>query len=108
MEGYGEDHWTPILTLVWGAACTPTGLTQCFSGLLVARFFLAATESGFFPGVVFHLSMWYKRNERLYRISFFFSAATLAGAFSGLFVSYFRASSLRERSQSFGRSPLPK
>ena len=100
--------WLPTLTLAWGIICTLMGLTQSFSGLLVARFFLAATESGLFPGVVFYLSMWYKRNERLYRISFFFSAATLAGAFSGLFVSYFRDLSLLERSRGSRRLLLPK
>ena len=34
-------------------------------------------------GVVFYLSMWYKRNEQHYRIALFFSAAALAGAFGG-------------------------
>jgi hypothetical protein len=28
--------------------------------------------------------MWYKRRERQYRISLFFSAASLAGAFGGI------------------------
>jgi MFS family permease len=42
------------------------------------------TESGLFPGVVFYLSMWYKRKERQYRIALFFSAASLAGAFGGI------------------------
>jgi MFS family permease len=42
------------------------------------------TESGLFPGVVFYLSMWYKRNERQYRVALFFSMASLAGAFGGI------------------------
>lgn len=45
---------------------------------------LGVTESGLFPGVVYYLSMWYKRNERQYRISLFFSCASLAGAFGGV------------------------
>lgn len=36
-------------------------------------------------GVVFYLSMWYKRSEQHYRIALFFSAASLAGAFGGIF-----------------------
>ena len=60
------------------------GVTQSFSGFLVVRFFLGVTESGLFPGVVFYLSMWYKRNEQHYRIALFFSAASLAGAFGGI------------------------
>ena len=54
------------------------------AGFFAARFFLGMTESGLFPGVVFYLSMWYKREEQHYRISLFFSAASLAGAFGGV------------------------
>lgn len=35
-------------------------------------------------GVVYYFSMWYKRRERQFRISLFFSAASLAGAFGGI------------------------
>jgi len=84
------------------------GLSQSFAGFFAARFFLGAAESGFLPGVMFYLSMWYKRNEQFYRISLFFTAAALSGAFGGLFVSLFRASSSVERSRNFRHSSLPK
>ena len=71
------------------------GVTRNFPGLLVVRFFLGAAESGFFPGVVFYLSMWYRRTEQHYRIALFISAPTLAGAFGGIFVSHARLSSSR-------------
>ena len=80
--------WLPTITLTWGIVCTFMGLTQSFFGLLVARFFLGAAECGFFPGAVFYLSVWYKQNEQHYRIALLVSAATLSGAFGGLFVSY--------------------
>ncbi|KAM6480535.1 MFS general substrate transporter [Trichoderma sp. SZMC 28011] len=76
--------WLPTLTIAWGVVATLLGVVQNLSGFLVARFFLGVTESGLFPGVVFYLSMWYKRRERQYRISLFFSAASLAGAFGGI------------------------
>jgi len=79
--------WLPTLTLAWGIVSTLMGVTQNFSGFLAVRFFLGVAESGFFPGVVFYMSMWYKRNEQHYRIALFFSAATLAGAFGGIFAS---------------------
>lgn len=41
-------------------------------------------ETGFFPGVCWFISQWYRRRERQFRISLFFSAASLAGAFGGI------------------------
>ncbi|KAL1960493.1 hypothetical protein VTO42DRAFT_7792 [Malbranchea cinnamomea] len=76
--------WLPTLTLLWGVVATLMGVIQNYSGFLASRFFLGVTESGLFPGVVFYLSMWYKRNEQHYRVSLFFSAASLAGAFGGI------------------------
>ncbi|KAI9761920.1 MAG: hypothetical protein M4579_000703 [Chaenotheca gracillima] len=76
--------WLPTLTLLWGIVATLMGISQTFAGFVVVRFFLGATESGLFPGVVFYLSMWYKRNEQHYRVALFFSAASLAGAFGGI------------------------
>jgi MFS family permease len=70
--------------LAWGVVGTLMGVSQSFGGFLAARFFLGVTESGLFPGVVFYLSMWYKRTESHYRVALFFSAASLAGAFGGI------------------------
>ncbi|KAH7123607.1 MFS transporter [Dendryphion nanum] len=76
--------WLPTLTLAWGIVATLMGVVQNLTGFFIVRFFLGVTESGLFPGVVYYLSMWYKRNERQYRISLFFSCASLAGAFGGI------------------------
>lgn len=95
--------WLPTLTLAWGIVATLLGVVQNYPGFLVSRtctctsnypdervtdcrmnIVLGITESGLFPGVVFYLSMWYKRNEQHYRVALFFSAASLAGAFGGV------------------------
>ena len=76
--------WLPTLTIVWGVNATLLGIVQNKAGFYAARFFLGFVESGLFPGVVFYLSMWYKRKERQFRIALFFSAAALAGAFGGI------------------------
>ncbi|OJK04670.1 hypothetical protein ASPACDRAFT_1877896 [Aspergillus aculeatus ATCC 16872] len=76
--------WLPTLTLVWGVVATLCGVVQNYAGFLVSRLALGIAESGLFPGVVFYLSMWYKRNEQHYRVALFFSAASLAGAFGGI------------------------
>ena len=76
--------WLPTITLIWGIVATLMGLSQTMAGFFVVRFVLGMTEGGLFPGVVFYLSMWYKRKEQHYRVALFFSAAALAGAFGGI------------------------
>jgi MFS family permease len=64
---------------------TLMGIVKSLAGLVVARVFLGLMEAGYFPGVAFYLSMWYKRSEHAFRIAIFFSMATVAGAFGGIF-----------------------
>ncbi|KIW29614.1 uncharacterized protein PV07_05417 [Cladophialophora immunda] len=84
LKMWKPKFWLPTLTLVWGVVSTLMGVTQSRAGFFVVRFFLGVAESGLFPGIVFYLSMWYKRNERQFRVALFFSAASLAGAFGGI------------------------
>lgn len=48
--------------------------------LTAYRFF----EAGFYAGTIFHLTLFYKRNELGFRIALIFGAAEPAAAFSGL------------------------
>ncbi|KAI5480206.1 hypothetical protein MNV49_001534 [Pseudohyphozyma bogoriensis] len=61
-----------------------TGLVKSYAGLVVLRLVLGALEGGLFPGLVLYLSGFYRRRELQTRVSLFFSAASLSGAFSGL------------------------
>ncbi|PBP17630.1 hypothetical protein BUE80_DR011580 [Diplocarpon rosae] len=63
---------------------TALWLVTNFRGLVIARVFLGATESGLFPGVNYYITLWYPRKECAFRAAVFFSAATVAGAFGGL------------------------
>ncbi|TIA04214.1 MFS general substrate transporter [Aureobasidium pullulans] len=76
--------WLPSIMVAWGIVMTLMGLVKDFHGLLIARIFLGVTEAGLFPGVVFYNTMWYCRYEVQVRQAYFFSAASVAGAFSGL------------------------
>src|ERR1700685_1944797 len=60
------------------------GFVKSYVGLIVARVFLGMVESGYFPGVTFYLTNFYKREELALRVAIFFSMATFAGAFGGL------------------------
>ncbi|SDA02897.1 BZ3500_MvSof-1268-A1-R1_Chr11-1g03207 [Microbotryum saponariae] len=78
------SRFLPAAMMIWGVVMTLMGLVTNFTGLTMARFFLGFAEAPLFPAACFYLTSWYKRKEQNIRISFFFSAATLAGAFGGL------------------------
>ncbi|KAI4240857.1 MAG: hypothetical protein L6R42_011426, partial [Xanthoria sp. 1 TBL-2021] len=76
--------WLPSIMVAWGTVMTLMGIVQDFKGLLIARLFLGVTEAGLYPGVAYYITMWYCRTEAQFRQAMFFSAASVAGAFSGL------------------------
>jgi len=78
------SRWLPTIMVAWGIVMTLMGIVRGYSGLLAARIFLGVTEAGLFPGVAYYLTMWYTRGELQLRQAMFFSAASIAGAFSGL------------------------
>lgn len=51
---------------------------------MAARAILGVFEGGAMPGMAFFLSTFYKREELLFRIGIYVSAASIAGAFGGL------------------------
>ncbi|KAK2624059.1 hypothetical protein QTJ16_006693 [Diplocarpon rosae] len=84
LKRWRASMWFPLMMVAWGVTMTLTGLVTNFRGLVIARVFLGATESGLFPGVNYYITLWYPRRECAFRAAVFFSAATVAGAFGGL------------------------
>ncbi|KAL0958482.1 hypothetical protein HGRIS_000621 [Hohenbuehelia grisea] len=80
----GPNLMLPAMLTMWGVITTLQGVVHNYAGLLACRFFLGLFEGGVFPGLVLYLSFFYPRHRLQTRISAFFSAASLSGAFSGL------------------------
>ncbi|KAI2468774.1 MFS general substrate transporter [Annulohypoxylon bovei var. microspora] len=78
------SRWLPLIMVAWGIVMTLMGIVRGFHGLLISRLFLGVTEAGLYPGCAYYLTMWYSRHEIQLRQAMFFSAASIAGAFSGL------------------------
>ncbi|KAI1858514.1 uncharacterized protein JN550_012561 [Neoarthrinium moseri] len=79
------SRWLPLIMVAWGTVMTLMGIVRNYEGLLAARFFLGIAEAGLYPGCAYYvLTMWYCRHEIQLRQAMFFSAASIAGAFSGL------------------------
>ncbi|KAL8292577.1 hypothetical protein RQP46_001189 [Phenoliferia psychrophenolica] len=77
-------RWLPVLTVAWGITAALQGLIVDRNGFFAARFFMGVAEAGLFPGCIFVFSMFYKRNERHWRVAVFFGGAAIAGAFGGV------------------------
>jgi len=84
LKAVGPNWMLPTMLALWGVVTTLQGVVTTYHGLLAARFFLGLLEGGVFPGLVLYLSFFYPRQRLQSRISAFFQAASLSGAFSGL------------------------
>lgn len=68
----------------WSACIIAQGFVRSYGGLMTTRALLGLFEGGFFPGINFYITQWYRRNECGLRMAIIFSFATLAGAFGGI------------------------
>ncbi|RFU35367.1 hypothetical protein B7463_g954, partial [Scytalidium lignicola] len=76
--------WLCSIMFAWGVFTICQGLVKNFASLVALRFLIGIAEAGLVPGGVYVIAMYYKRHELQWRISMFFCASTLAGAFGGL------------------------
>ncbi|CAG8439429.1 2069_t:CDS:10 [Dentiscutata heterogama] len=76
--------WIASLMVGWSVVMIIMAFVKNYTQLLVTRLLLGVFEAGLFPGVIFHITRWYRRTEQNYRVSLFFSGCLIAGAFSGL------------------------
>ncbi|KAF9547169.1 hypothetical protein EC957_008851 [Mortierella hygrophila] len=84
LKQFGPRLWIPAVMFIWGTVMIAMAAVKTAGALYTARFFLGLAESGYAPGPVYVVSMWYARNEQAIRVGLFFSASTVAGAFGGL------------------------
>ncbi|KAL5535436.1 hypothetical protein ACEPAF_3530 [Sanghuangporus sanghuang] len=78
------SRWLSFLILCWGIVLVMHGVIKDYGSLVTVRVLLGLFEAGLYPGIAFYLSCWYKRSELGTRVAFFFTSATVAGAFGGL------------------------
>lgn len=84
LKKLSPSRWICTLTFLWGIACMCQGFVRSNGGLITCRFFIGVFEAGFVPGCAYLMSMYYKRHELQKRLSLFWCAGLVAGAFSGL------------------------
>ncbi|KIK41466.1 hypothetical protein CY34DRAFT_13043 [Suillus luteus UH-Slu-Lm8-n1] len=79
--------YLPICMAIWGVISALTGITTSFVGALLTRFFLGFVEAAFFPGAIFLISKWYKRDEIGARLAILYCGNMISNAFGALIAS---------------------
>ena len=82
VKNYGGLLATRLMLGVAGTCCFPPSSMIVFVGTLLID--SICLEAGLYPGVAYYITLWYPRHRAQYRQALFFSAASIAGAFSGL------------------------
>jgi MFS family permease len=92
----GAPKWLGFITLVWGTLTICTFFVKTAVELIIVRFFLGLAESGndtqstifmpsgFFPGIMYYLSLWFPPKRLAYSIGLIYFASPVAGVLSGI------------------------
>jgi MFS family permease len=77
------SYWLGSLMLCWGAVTLGFARVDNVATVMALRVLIGIFEAGFFPGMVYLITFWYRQEERSIRIAFILATSTLAGAFGG-------------------------
>lgn len=78
LERFGARWWIARIMLTWGLISAAHALVWNDNSLFVFRALLGAAEAGFFPGVVFYLTLWFPAAYRGRIISAFMTGIPIA------------------------------
>ncbi|HEV7612661.1 MAG TPA: MFS transporter [Steroidobacteraceae bacterium] len=79
----GARTWIARILITWGLVAVCTGFVQNVTQLYVARFMLGAAEAGFYPGIVYYLSYWFRQRDQAQAIGVFLTALPTASILGG-------------------------
>lgn len=79
----GARTWIARILITWGLVALFTAFVQNVTQLYVARFILGVAEAGFYPGVIYYLSYWFRQREQAQAIGLFLTALPTASILGG-------------------------
>lgn len=83
LRRFGARRWLARIMISWGLAAAATGLAVGPVSFSVCRFLTGACEAGFYPGVMYYLSIWFPANVRARAFAWFNVANPLSSVISG-------------------------
>jgi len=79
LKKYGARMWIARIMISWGIISSAMLFVKGEWSFYVMRFLLGIAEAGFFPGVIFYLTLWYPSRHRSTRTAWFVSAIAVSG-----------------------------
>ena len=83
LERVGARIWIARIMVTWGLISTGLMFVRTPVAFYLLRFLLGAAEAGFFPGVIYYLSLWYPTAQRARAIAAFMTAVPVTGLIGG-------------------------
>ncbi|MFL6933709.1 MAG: MFS transporter, partial [Xanthobacteraceae bacterium] len=80
MEKVGARRWFARIMISWGLVTIALAYTQNTAMFYILRFLLGACEAGFFPGVLFLLTLWFPFRYRAQMVGSFMLFSAIANA----------------------------
>lgn len=78
MYRFGARRWIARIMITWGLAAMAMALTSGPISFYALRFLLGAFEAGFFPGVMWYISIWFPATYRTRILALFAVAAPIS------------------------------
>src|SRR5262245_30873435 len=75
---FGARKWIARIMFGWGLVSAATAFVDDATGFYVVRLLLGAAEAGFFPGIIFYLTLWFPSIYRARIIGYFMAAGPLS------------------------------
>jgi len=79
LKKFGARRWIARIMVSWGIVSALTMLIKSEWAFYGMRFLLGLAEAGFFPGIIFYLTLWYPSGLRSSRTALFVSAIAVSG-----------------------------
>ena len=80
LERVGARIWFARIMISWGAVTIALAFTNSPAMFYVLRFLLGVTEAGFFPGVLYVMTLWFPQSHRAKMVGSFMIFSALANA----------------------------
>jgi len=83
LHKYGASRWIARIMASWGAVAVATAFITGPISFFTLRLLLGAAEAGFYPGVLFFLTLWFPAAQRGRIIGLFFASIPISGIVGG-------------------------